>query len=262
MSLYRLVGLIFCKGELMNIKRIFHNKTGNFMTCAAVAGIIATSVLCIEATPKAMKLIAEAEEGSDEPLTTKEKIVAAAPVYIPAACMGIGTIMCVISMNMISYNTQKTLAGMYVLSDQSFKNYRDKLIELKGEEADKEIRDAVVREYGDFHQLGIDIPDTKMTWIEPYTGRTFEAYEREVMDAEYHINRNYILRGYVTVNEYLEFLGLDSAGEEEDYIGWEMAGGIYWIDFMHEIKGHGKNRHCELQYIYGPDNLIETFDEA
>ena len=53
------------------------------------------------------------------------------------------------------------------------------------------------------------------------------------MNAEYHLNRNYILRGYSYLNEFYEFLGI----EETDYgsvLGLAPTDdGMYWIDFNH-----------------------------
>ena len=63
--------------------------------------------------------------------------------------------------------------------------------------------------------------------------------EKEVMDAEYHINRNFALRGETNLNEFYEFLGLDptDAGCE---IGWDIYSDEYafeklWIDFEHHL---------------------------
>lgn len=57
------------------------------------------------------------------------------------------------------------------------------------------------------------------------------------MQAEYHLNRNFILRGYVSVNDFLDFLKLEhTASGDKD--GWEeFAGeafyGYRWVDFEH-----------------------------
>ena len=53
------------------------------------------------------------------------------------------------------------------------------------------------------------------------------------MNAEYHLNRNYILRGYSYLNEFYEFLGI----EDTDYgsvLSWAPNDdGMYRIDFDH-----------------------------
>ena len=65
-----------------------------------------------------------------------------------------------------------------------------------------------------------------------------------VINAEYHFNRNFAMRGYANLNEFYEFLGL-SETKEGDVLGWNswelMEGGLSsWIDFDHhktELEG-------------------------
>ena len=53
------------------------------------------------------------------------------------------------------------------------------------------------------------------------------------MDAIYHLNRNYILRGYTVLNELYDFLGLDPT-DIGSIMGWApLDEGMYWIEFNH-----------------------------
>lgn len=59
-----------------------------------------------------------------------------------------------------------------------------------------------------------------------------------MQDAEYHINRNLALRGYVELNEFYEFLGLEPTAFGSE-VGWSTEAGAQWygyswIDFYHE----------------------------
>ena len=85
-------------------------------------------------------------------------------------------------------------------------------------------------------------------------------YERELMDAEYHINRNYVMRGYVTFNEWLEFVGLSPISNGDD-IGWSIDSGMYWIDIHHRKTKEIMNGEpiYEVDYMYGPDE--DALDE-
>ena len=54
-----------------------------------------------------------------------------------------------------------------------------------------------------------------------------------VLNAQYHLNRNFTLRGYVSLNEFYEFLGIEKVVCGEG-IGWGqdlLEDGIFWIDF-------------------------------
>ena len=50
--------------------------------------------------------------------------------------------------------------------------------------------------------------------------------------AEYNLNRNYILRGCASLNEFYEFLGLEPK-DYGDVLGWTVYEEIFWIDFNH-----------------------------
>ena len=92
------------------------------------------------------------------------------------------------------------------------------------------IRTHMVRNHANFHSLDDPGPDQKMLFYEEYSERYFERYEREIMDAEYHLNRNFVLCGYASLNDFYEFLGLEPTelGEE---VGWTTDDGIQWVDF-------------------------------
>ena len=50
--------------------------------------------------------------------------------------------------------------------------------------------------------------------------------------AEYHLNRNFVMSGHLPVNDFYEMLGL-SAIDGGEYVGWNCDDGLYWIDFNH-----------------------------
>ena len=70
-------------------------------------------------------------------------------------------------------------------------------------------------------------------FYDEHSNRYFEATIEQVIQAEYHLNRNFTLRGYVYLNEFYEFLGL-SITEYGDVMGWAVNyDEIYWVDFNH-----------------------------
>lgn len=71
-------------------------------------------------------------------------------------------------------------------------------------------------------------------YYDEISGETFVRYEREIMDAEYHLNRNFVMRGYASLNEFYEFLGLPQT-LYGDSVGWSITDGEMWIDFEHAL---------------------------
>ena len=103
-------------------------------------------------------------------------------LYIPPIILGVSTIMCILGANALNKKSQATLLAGYELTKNSFKEYRDTLIELKGEEVDREIRDNIMRAHSEIHITDLNQPDQKIKFVESYSGQEFFAYEREVMD--------------------------------------------------------------------------------
>ena len=84
------------------------------------------------------------------------------------------------------------------------------------------------------------------------------------MDAEYHMNRNYTLRGFAPLNEFFDFLGIPNTDLGEK-LGWTTTwgDGYYWIDFSHLLKHDKDGDYYEIDYGFlGPDyNYEEDWDE-
>ena len=84
------------------------------------------------------------------------------------------------------------------------------------------------------------------------------------MLAEYHLNRNYILRGFARLNEFYKFLGLETT-DYGDTVGWDVCSEIYWIDFNHRktIIGddHDGFECCIIEMPYYPrKDYMDQYD--
>lgn len=254
----------------MKCKSIFDNicyqsysylkkNAATILTFVGAAGVIATSIMAVQATPKALEKIKHATDEKGDILTKKEFVLVAGTTYIPTVIMGASTIACIFGANVLNKRSQAVITSAYALVSNSYKEYRDKLIELYGKEADENIRDAIVRQHCNYHQIDIDIPDRKLTFYEENSGEYLVRYEREIMDAEYHLNRNFVMRGYTTLNEFYEFLGLPQT-DDGDEIGWSVSDGYYWIDFEHVLmtKKDG-TKYYLISTVFPPDK--ESLEE-
>ena len=231
-----------------------HKNSATILTCLGAAGVIATTVLAVRATPKAIKTLEKATDEKGKELTKLEVIKTAGPAYIPSVIIGGATIACIFGANTVNKQQQAALCSAYALIDGAFKEYRNTLIELPGKEIDEEVRATIARQHCDYHQINIDTPDQKVLFYEPNSGRYFEKYEREVMDAEYHINRNFVMRGYASVNELYDFLGLPQT-EDGDSYGWSIDEGYYWIDFEHYPKTNNRGTtYYVLDTVFAPSD--------
>ena len=205
----------------MNVKMTLRRNSPKLLTILTAMGTVSTAFATARATPKALLLIQEAEAQKGEDLTTLEKVKVAAVPYIPAVLLGSATIVCIFGAQMLNRKTQSSMASAYALLDQGFKDYRRKLKELYGDEADKKVIEALAVEKSQTVyinasyltgpcDLSLEENSSKpVLWYDKYSKRFFTASLEQVLMAEYHLNRNYILRGEAVINELYEFLGLE-----------------------------------------------------
>lgn len=229
----------------MNTKQFCKSYLPTILTCLGGVGTVFTAITAATATPKALKLIKRAEEDKTAPLTKCEKIKVAAPTYIPTVLLGISTLGCIFGSNAVSKYYQASLVSAYTLIDSSYKEYKSKLKELYGAEAHEKIVDAIAAERAtDVHiSSGYMFSDCDLSveargsepklFYDEFSKRYFESTIEQVLTAEYHLNRNYVLRGSADLNELYEFLGLKPT-EHGSTVGWApIDEGMLWIEFNH-----------------------------
>lgn len=217
------------------MKEFLRRNSSTILTCVGAIGVVATSVMAVKATPKALQLIDKAEEEKGEKLSKWETVKVAGPVYIPATITGAATVACIVGSNVINKRQQATLMSAYALLDNSYKEYKKKVDELYGEEAGEKVREEIAKDKyaGD----GTLEDDSKELFYDFYSGRYFESTQEDVLKAEYMTNRELYVTGYVSVNDFYEYLGLPTR-PEYDEIGWTCGQleSMYWhcwIDFDH-----------------------------
>ena len=101
----------------------FKRNSSVILTCVGGIGVIATAVLSVKATPKAYERIEQAKKEKGKELTKFETIKSAAPSYIPAVAVGLGTLVCIFGANALNKRQQASLISAYTLIDKSYKQY-------------------------------------------------------------------------------------------------------------------------------------------
>lgn len=233
------------------------------LTCVSAVGVVGTVVLAVRATPKAMRACTDAqvEKGSTQ-LTKLEVAKAAAPAYLPTIAAGTGTLICLFGANVLSRKQQATLISAYAALEQAFADYRAKVISFGGKELDRAAQDAVKAEQKDKDDERPPWDEVQTFYLQGYP-HFFEKTMKEVRCAEYVLNRNFVLRGEATFNEFLRFLGLDDLGEKGELIGWEgyigeVFYGYRWIDFDHIYRTLDDGMAiCEINMPFMPHGLDE-----
>lgn len=253
---------------LYKSKSYLKRHSPTILTCIAAIGVVATSVMAVRATPKAMLLINEKKKEKGEELTKLEVVVVAAPIYIPTILVGLSTISCVFGANMLNKRSQASLASAYAMLDQSYKQYRKAANSVYGEDADSKIKAEAAKEIyvsADGYSLYASDLDgsEKVLFYDDYSRRYFTSTMASVINAQYHINRNLELRGDVNLNEFYDFLGIDKIDCGDD-IGWSMdymcESGIMWLDFENRLVKMEDGMECYI--ISALDDPISLYPEV
>lgn len=244
----------------MNAKLFFKRNASTILTCVGGIGVVATAVVAVKDTPKAMQLIEKKTEEKGEDLTTIEKIKVAGPVYIPAVAIGVSTLACIFGANTLNKRTQASLMSAYALLDSSYKEYKNKVEELYGEGASARVQGEVARDKYNSDDISID--DEKLLFYDYFSERYFHSTMEEVMQAEYDINRELHTKDYAYLNEFYDLLGLDHIKSGWD-LGWSMGASYAhywktWIDFRHEKVEMEDGMEC---YIITMTEPIVDFGE-
>ena len=226
--------------NLCKLRRCIKNNSPNILTGIAVVGVIATSIMSIKATPKALERLAKAEKKKDEKLSQIEKTKIIIPVYAPTAIIGFSTIACMITANTLNRKHQASIISAYALLNESYKKYIRAAKAVYGDDADSKIKAEIAKktyvDRSNGYQTYIPEGDLEesVLFYDSYSERFFNAPMSAVLNAQYHVNRNLQLRGSVSVNEYYEFIGISTI-ENGDDTGWNMdklyEHGIAWLDF-------------------------------
>lgn len=219
------------------------------LTCIAAVGVVATSVMTAKATPKAIALVRsdsrKNHDGDPYACTKLEAVQSAWRCYVPAFAVGASTVVCIFGANVLSRKQQLSLAGTYALVSHSYSDYKRKLKELYGEEPHEKIMESLaVEKANDTHivSCGIvsnsslefnDADEKQRLFYDSFSQRYFQSTISQVLQAEYHLNRNFALMGgFVPLNMFYEFLGIEPLQDFSDF-GWYVDDNLLWIDFNH-----------------------------
>ena len=254
------------KTEIMNnATRAFHKisfklkkASPEIMVVTGVVGTIVGAVMACKATTKAGEIIeehndemskineacnypeeyTEQDKQKDTAITYAKTAGKFIKLYGPSVAVGAASIGCILGSHHIMKGRNVALAAAYATIDNSFKDYRDRVIKRFGEELDKELRynikaeevkEKVVDEDGKKHTV-----KTTVSTIDPNLNSDYARFYDDgctgwSKDPEFNLiflkqQQNYAneklkSRGYLFLNEVYDMLGIprSKAGQ---VVGW------------------------------------------
>ena len=206
------------------------------LTGIGIAGMITTTVLAVKGTPKALRLIEDAEEKKGSKLTVKETVATTWKCYIPAVVTGGVSVACLVGASSVNLRRNAALTAAYKLSETALTEYRDKVVETIGEKKEKTVREAIAKDKLDkdpVQKKEIIVTGGGTTrCYDMLCGRYFESSREKLERIENMLNRRLLDDMYVSLNEFYNEVGLTdvAAGHE---LGWhiDQGKGVIELDF-------------------------------
>lgn len=222
-----------------------------------ISGMVATTILAVRATPKAIKLIEQKadEEGClPSEIKVTEKVKLCWKCYIPAAISGVTSVACIIGANSVNARRNAALAAAYTLSDSALHEYRDAVVDTIGEEKEKIVHEKVAKKHLEKN------PDTNADVIvtergdtlcyDSLSGRYFYSDPESIREAVNDLNECMLNDIYVSLNEFYDNLGLERTKLGDD-LGWSTYDGQVRISFSSQLSA--RNKPClVLDYKVAP----------
>lgn len=210
---------------LTSIGRTTKQHSPVILSVAASAGVIATTILAVRATPKAMGSIGALKRlESEEQETTKQEIVKATwKFYVPAGLCGAATIACIIGAQRIGAKQNAALLAAYTLADRSLKEYKDAVLEQVGEAKERKIGEAAALKKMDANpnKEVIILEGSDVLCYETATGRYFRGEHENIRRAANEIDSRVLHDMYASLNEFLILLGLEPCALGDE-LGWNI----------------------------------------
>lgn len=222
------------------------------LTFIGAAGVIATAISAVKATPKALILceklrVKKANTGEEEP-TKLEYVKETWICYVPTAVIALSTIACIFGANILNKRQQAVITSAYAFLDNAFKEYKAKTKQLYGDEADEAVTKEVVK--GKYNPYDHSLVGEELLFYEEYYDEYFVRTREEVLRAEYEVNKLLSENGFVPLNAFYDYLCLNRKNLG-DFLGWSYDAGrlIYgysWIDFDHKLVELNDGMECTI----------------
>jgi hypothetical protein len=224
------------------------------LTAMGIVGWGTATVLAVKETPKALKLIANAEHDKGEPLTTPEKVKAAWKPYLPAALIATASTGCLIGACKVSAGRTAALATAYQLSTTALKDYKEQVVETVGEKKEQSIREKVHKKKIEENPVSnAQVYYTgkgKTKCYDVTSGRYFETDKTSIEKIINKLNQR-MLGGemYISLNEFYTEVGLPPI-PIGDNIGWN-TDAIIEPHFSSQLDDYD-NPVLVLDYLVAP----------
>lgn len=216
---------------------------------------IASVGFSIKGTIKAVEVVKNLEKEKEAPLTKREIVKATWKEYVPAVGFGALGIGCVIGSVNVSMKRLATMTAAYAMSEKSFKEYKDKAIDLIGDKKEEEIRSSVAQDY-----ISENPPSNSIVsrgtgggtlCMDSFSGQYFWSDADTIRRITNDFNNELIHDYNVCLNDYYLRLGMNEIKDGND-LGWNIINGdLVNVEFTTEL-GPGNQPVLVMDFTTNP----------
>lgn len=222
-----------------NVIKTVSDKSPEILIGLGLTGMLTSTILAVKATPKALDIL----EKEDRELSKIDKVKLTWKCYAPAAIGYCTSAACILGANSVNSKRNAVLASAYKISESALMEYRDKVVEVIGEEKEKEIRDSIAEDrvqQGPKQANGVLVTNKGDTLCyDMYSGRYFNSDMDSINRILNEVNYKLMQDNMISVNDFYEALGLNSINTGFD-VGWNVDDGLIRLYFTSTLTEDGK----------------------
>lgn len=194
------------------------------LTSIGVAGTLSTAYFAAQASFRTARIL---DLKHWDGLTPKEKVELVREsgvwkLYVPSVVMGVATVTCIFGANHIGSRRAAGLAAAYSITERTFQEYKDKVVEKIGERKEDQIHDEIAQDrvkksWTD--DVTIFGAETGELCYDKFSDRYFRSTVEGIRAAVNDFNHVLIHDGYASLAEFYRILEMPAPVYAES-IGW------------------------------------------
>jgi hypothetical protein len=247
------------------VERMITDNSPAILTALGVVGVVSTAVLTHRAATQAGAVLEDARvvrnakrigtEDYNEPFTRAEKFSLTWKLYILPIASGSLAVGCIVGANRISAKRAAAIAGVLAMTQENFKEYKDKVEEKLTGPKKKEVREELAQERADkvFQATdlnAINLMDGDVLCVEKFTGRVFSCSQNRIERAVNDINKRIIDHDAACLSEFYDMVGLEHTGASDEF-GWNVNS-LMEVDFLPVFAPGGRRPAMLIDYVTEP----------
>jgi hypothetical protein len=231
---------------IKNLGGVILKNSPYILTGLGCAGVLTTAFFTGHATLKAYTLIKMEEEDRKEELSTQEIVGLTWQYFIPPVLMGATSIACILGANTINANRNAALAALYSLSETTFREYKEKVVEQIGRNKELKVRDDIDRDRIEKNPVGdrtiIVTGNGDVLCYDKLCDRYFRSSSEKIRQQVLDLSYNLMSDMWLDLNELYYAIGIGST-ELGRKVGFDLAkikNGVIEVEYSCQISANGE----------------------